>query len=128
MRVTTHELENINIGFYLNAKSTNRSDIVRLIDFLIPVQNYIKDTIIKMSFVFTLSKKATVFFDSFVPSFFTLPIIYTPSKHEKLDVSFFISVLINNSLTHKSKKQLFSSLRVYIISGIIIIFKTVHHR
>lgn len=48
MRVTTHELENINIGFYLNAKSTNRSDIVRLIDFLVPVQNYIKDTIIKL--------------------------------------------------------------------------------
>ncbi len=48
MTITTHELENINIGFYLNAKSTNRSDIVRLIDFLIPVQNYIKDTIIKL--------------------------------------------------------------------------------
>lgn len=48
MTITTNELDNINIGFYLNAKSTKRSNIVRLIDFLLPVQNYIKDTIMKL--------------------------------------------------------------------------------
>ena len=48
MTITTNELENINIGVYKNAKSTKRSDIVRLIDFLIPFQNYIKDTITEL--------------------------------------------------------------------------------
>lgn len=48
MTITTYELENIHIGFYKNAKTTNRSDIVRLIDFLVPVQNHIKDTILKL--------------------------------------------------------------------------------
>ncbi len=45
MRITTNEIDNINIGIYKNAKSTKRIDIVRLIDFLLPVQNHIKDTI-----------------------------------------------------------------------------------
>jgi hypothetical protein len=45
MTITTNELDNINIGVYKNAKTTKRSDIVRLIDFLLPVQNYIKDVI-----------------------------------------------------------------------------------
>ncbi len=45
MKITTTEIENINIGVYKNAKTTKRSDTVRLIDFLNPIQNYIKDTI-----------------------------------------------------------------------------------
>lgn len=48
MKITTNELDNINIGFYLNAKSTKRSNIVRLIDFLLPVQSYIKNTILEL--------------------------------------------------------------------------------
>lgn len=48
MTITTNELENINIGFYNNAKTTKRSDIVRLIDFLIPVQEHNKETILKL--------------------------------------------------------------------------------
>ena len=48
MTITTREIDNINIGVYKNAKSTKRSDIVRLIEFLIPVQNYIKDTILEL--------------------------------------------------------------------------------
>lgn len=48
MTITTNELENILIGFYKNAKITKRSDIVKLIDFLIPVQNHIKDTILTL--------------------------------------------------------------------------------
>ena len=35
MTITTYELENIHIGFYKNVKTTNRSDIVRLIDRLL---------------------------------------------------------------------------------------------
>ncbi len=45
MTITTTELENINVGLYKNAKTTKCNDIVRLIEFLLPVQNYIKDTI-----------------------------------------------------------------------------------
>jgi hypothetical protein len=48
MTITTNELDNITIGVYKNAKSTKRSDIIRLIDFLVPVQNYIKDTILEL--------------------------------------------------------------------------------
>lgn len=48
MNITTNELENICIGFYKNAKTTKRSDIVRLIDFLVSVQNNLKDTILEL--------------------------------------------------------------------------------
>ncbi len=48
MKITTHELENINIGLYKNATTTKRSDIIRLIDYLVPLQNYEKDKIIKL--------------------------------------------------------------------------------
>ena len=60
MTITTYELENIHIGFYKNAKTTNRSDIVRLIDFLVPVQNHIKDTILKLRSI-TDEKQQKVF-------------------------------------------------------------------
>lgn len=46
--ITTNELENMCLGFYKSAKTTKRSDIVRLIDFLLPVQNKMKDTILKL--------------------------------------------------------------------------------
>ena len=43
MTITTNELDNIQIGLYKNAKSTKRSDIIRLIEFLLPLQNYDKN-------------------------------------------------------------------------------------
>jgi len=43
MKITTNELDNIQIGLYKNAKATKRSDIIRLIEFLLPLQNYIKN-------------------------------------------------------------------------------------
>lgn len=46
--ITTTEIENINIGLYKNAKSTKRSDIIRLKDFLLPLQTYNKDKIIEL--------------------------------------------------------------------------------
>ena len=42
MTINTNELDNIKIGLYKNAKTTKRSDIIRLIDFLVPLQNYDK--------------------------------------------------------------------------------------
>lgn len=48
MKITTNELENINIGVYKNAKTTKRGDIIRLIDFLVPLQNHMKDKIIRL--------------------------------------------------------------------------------
>ena len=48
MTITSKEIDNINIGVYKNAKSTKRSDIMRLIEFLIPTQNYIKDRVLKL--------------------------------------------------------------------------------
>ena len=39
MTITTNELDNIQIGLYKNARTTKRSDIIRLIDFLLPLQN-----------------------------------------------------------------------------------------
>ena len=48
MTITSKEIENINIGVYKNARSTKRSDIMRLIEFLIPTQNYIKDRVLKL--------------------------------------------------------------------------------
>lgn len=48
MTTTSIELDNINIGVYKNAKSTKRSDIIRLIDFLMPLQNYIKNDIVAL--------------------------------------------------------------------------------
>ena len=48
MTITTNELDNIQIGVYKNAKSTKRGDIIRLIDFLLPLQNYIKDNITEL--------------------------------------------------------------------------------
>lgn len=48
MKITSNELDNIYIGVYKNAKSTKRNNIVRLIEFLLPVQNYIKDTILNL--------------------------------------------------------------------------------
>lgn len=48
MTITTTELDNISIGVYKNAKTTICKDIVRLIDFLLPVQNYIKDNITEL--------------------------------------------------------------------------------
>ena len=46
--ITTNELDNSVIGVYSNAKSTKRSDVIRLIDFLRPVQNNFKETILKL--------------------------------------------------------------------------------
>lgn len=50
MKITTNELDNIQIGLYKNAKTTKRSDIIRLIDFLLPLQNYdkIKDVVLEL--------------------------------------------------------------------------------
>ena len=48
MKITTNEIENINIGVYKNAKTTKRSDIVRLIDFLLTMQNKNKDIILSL--------------------------------------------------------------------------------
>ena len=48
MTITTTELDNISIGVYKNAKTTICKDIVRLIDFLLPIQNYIKDNITEL--------------------------------------------------------------------------------
>lgn len=48
MTITSNELDNIKIGVYKNAKTTKRSDIIRLIDFLSPLQNYIKSTILDL--------------------------------------------------------------------------------
>ena len=47
-KINTYEIENTNIGVYKNAKTTKRSDIIRLIDFLIPCQNYIKDHVLEL--------------------------------------------------------------------------------
>lgn len=47
-KITTIELENINIGLYKNAKSSKRGDIIRLVEFLLPVQNYIKDIVLNL--------------------------------------------------------------------------------
>ena len=46
--ITSNEIDNINIGVYKNAKSTKRGDIMRLIEFLIPTQNYIKERVLKL--------------------------------------------------------------------------------
>lgn len=43
MTITTNELDNIHIGLYMNARTTKRSDIIRLIEFLLPLQNYDKN-------------------------------------------------------------------------------------
>ena len=48
MKITSIELDNIKIGVYKNAKTTKRSDIISLIDFLLPLQNYIKNTILDL--------------------------------------------------------------------------------
>ena len=40
--INTNELDNIQIGLYKNAKTTKRSDVIRLIDFLLPLQKYDK--------------------------------------------------------------------------------------
>ena len=48
MTITTNELDNIQIGLYQNARTTKRGDIVRLIDFLDSIQNYVKDTVLEL--------------------------------------------------------------------------------
>ena len=46
--ITSNEIDNINIGVYKNAQSTKRGDIMRLIEFLITTQNYIKERVFKL--------------------------------------------------------------------------------
>lgn len=46
--ITTNELDNTMIGVYKNAKSTKRSDIIRLIEFLKPLQDYNKDVVLRL--------------------------------------------------------------------------------
>lgn len=48
MKITSTEIENTMIGVYKNAKTTKYSDIVRLKDFLISLQNYCKDTVLEL--------------------------------------------------------------------------------
>ena len=48
MKITNTEIENTMIGVYKNAKTTKYSDIVRLKDFLISLQNYCKDTVLEL--------------------------------------------------------------------------------
>lgn len=45
MTVSTTELDNIKVGVYSDSKSTKKKAEIRLIEFLLPVQNYIKDMI-----------------------------------------------------------------------------------
>lgn len=46
--ITTNEIENIKIGVYKNAAATKRSDIVRLRDYLVSLQDYCKDDVLKL--------------------------------------------------------------------------------
>ena len=50
MKINTNELDNIQIGLYKNAKTTKRSDVIRLIDFLLPFQKFdkIKETVLEL--------------------------------------------------------------------------------
>ena len=48
MKISTNELDNIKVGVYKDSKSTKKIDDIRLIEFLLPVQNYIKDTILNL--------------------------------------------------------------------------------
>lgn len=48
MTITANEINNINIGVYKNAKSIKRTDVIRLIEFLITFQNHLKDTILEL--------------------------------------------------------------------------------
>lgn len=50
MTITTSELDNIQVGLYKNARTTKRSDIIRLIEFLLPLQNYdkVKDVVLEL--------------------------------------------------------------------------------
>ena len=48
MTITTKELDNIHVGLYQNAKTTKRGDIVRLIDFLDPLQKFVKNTVLEL--------------------------------------------------------------------------------
>ena len=48
MKISANELDNIKVGVYRDSKSTKKIDDIRLIEFLLPVQNYIKDTILNL--------------------------------------------------------------------------------
>lgn len=48
MNITAFEIENTMIGVYKNAKTTKYNDIIKLKDFLVPLQNYCKDKILQL--------------------------------------------------------------------------------
>ena len=46
--ITSNEIDNIKIGVYKNAAATKRSDIIRLRDYLVSLQDYCKDDVLKL--------------------------------------------------------------------------------